>query len=173
MGDFRRDVDVREAVAGDAAAIRDVHLAAFPTALEADLVERLQRDGDALLSLVADEDGRIVGHIFMSRMTASGEGRDYRAVGLAPVAVLPERQKAGIGGRLIRAALAAMAAQGEELVFVLGEPVYYRRFGFDPAAAAPFASPYAGPYFMALALNGAALPRAGRADYAAAFAGLE
>ena len=166
-------VEIRVATAGESAAVRAVHVAAFPTAQEADLVERLERDGDAVLSLVAAEGEVIVGHILMSRMTADGDGRAYRAVGMAPVAILPDRQNEGIGGMLVRAAVGRMRDQSEELVFLVGEPDYYRRFGFAAATAAPFASGYSGPYFMALALNGAEPPAAGRADYAPAFAGLE
>ena len=166
-------VEIRDADPADAAAVRAVHLAAFPDATEADLVERLQRDGDAVLSLVAEEEERVVGHILISRMTAEADGRSFRAVGLAPVAVLPEHLRRGIGGRLIRHALERLAAEGEEIVFLVGEPDYYRRFGFETATAAPFASPYAGSYFMALILNEGPLPRSGRADYAAAFSDFE
>jgi putative acetyltransferase len=166
-------IAIRGATAGDSASIRAVHVAAFPTAAEAALVEQLERDGDAVLSLVALEDERIVGHILMSRMTAEGDGRPLRAVGLAPVAVLPERQGQGIGSRLVRAAVERMREAGEALVFLVGEPAYYRRFGFEASTAAPFASPYAGRHFLALSLDGAAVPSAGRADYAPGFAGLE
>ena len=126
-----------------------------------------------MLSLVAVEGNRVVGHVLTSRMTAEGDGRTFRAVGLAPVAVLPGRQTAGIGSRLIRDALERLRARGEELVFVVGEPGFYRRFGFAAETAAPFASPYAGRYFMALVLGQMEMPTAGRAEYAAAFAGLE
>ena len=166
-------VEVRACVPGDDQAVRAVHLGAFPTAVEADLVEQLQRDGEVVLSLVATEEECVVGHVLISRMTAEGDGRAYRAVGLAPIAVLPERQRSGVGAQLIREAVTRLREQGEDLVFLVGEPNYYRRFGFDPATAAPFASPYAGPYFMALALNDAALPATGRAEYAPAFADLE
>jgi putative acetyltransferase len=166
-------VGIRDALSADAAAIRAVHLAAFPDATEADLVEQLHRDGDTVLSLVAEQHGRIAGHVLISRMTADGDGRSFRAVGLAPVAVLPEVQRQGLGSRLIDAAIERLRASGEEIVFLVGEPEYYRRFGFATATAAPFASPYAGDYFMALMLSEGELPRAGRADYAPAFAGLE
>ena len=162
---------VRSAGPYDAAAIRAVHLSAFPTPLEGDLVEALQRDGDAVVSLVSEQQDRVVGHVLLSRMLVSGEGRYYRAVGLGPVAVLPEAQRQGIGGALIRAALDEAKAAEEELVFVLGEPAYYRRFGFSAECALPFSSPYAGSYFMALRLrDDVPLPRSGTADYAAAFA---
>ena len=166
-------IEIRSTGPGDAAAIRDVHLAAFPDPAEADLVEQLDRDGDVVLSLVALEQGRIVGHVLISRMKVEGDGRAFRAVGLAPVAVLPPRQTAGIGSRLIRDALERLRALGEELVFLVGEPGFYRRFGFEAATAAPFASPYAGRYFQALALGDEDLPASGRAAYAPAFAAFE
>src|SRR3546814_14909216 len=73
----------------------------------------------------------------------------------------------------MQSAVRAMADKGVEIAFLLGEPEYYRRFGFDPRVAAPFSSPYAGPYFMALALcDGFKLPERGRAEYAEAFARL-
>ena len=164
---------IRPATAADASAIRQVHLAAFPTPAEADLVERLEQDGDSVLSLLAERGGDVVGHVLLSRMRVSGGGRDYRALGLGPVAVLPPFQRAGSGSALIRTALAAATGAGEELVFLVGDPAYYGRFGFAPETAAPFASPYASPYLMALALSGAPLPARGRADYAPAFAELE
>lgn len=166
-------IGVRAAVEADAAAIRAVLLAAFPTPLEADLVEALLRDGDVTASLVAEDAGAVVGHVLTSRMAAEADDRPLRAVGLAPLAVLPGRQLEGIGGTLVRAAIEAARADGEEIVFLLGEPGYYRRFGFSAAAAAPFASPYAGPFFMAILLAERPAPRAGTAAYAPAFSGLE
>ncbi|RLU14803.1 hypothetical protein DMN91_012690 [Ooceraea biroi] len=107
-------------------------------------------------------------------MRVTGDGRVYRALGLGPVGVRPGFQGGGVGRRLIEGALAIARATGEELVFVLGEPDYYGRFGFAPATAAPFASPYAGPYFMAIALKqDLAPPESGDAAYAPAFAALE
>jgi putative acetyltransferase len=112
----------------------------------------------------------IVGHVLLGRMRVSADGRALRALGLAPVGVLPGFQGGGIGGALIEAALGVARATGEEIVFLLGEPDYYDRFGFSAAAAAPFASPYAGPYLMALALRpGFEPPVAGEAAYARAF----
>lgn len=157
---------------GEAEAVRAVHLAAFPTPLEADLVEQLRADGDTEISLVAEQGGWIVGHILMSRMHCEGSERRFRALGLAPVAVHPDQQRNGIGSALIQRALETAWNSGAELVFVLGKPDYYRRFGFTPEAAAPFVSPCAGPYLMARKRAGVALPSKGRADYAPAFAGL-
>ena len=155
----------------DADGIRAVHLAAFPTSAEADLVGRLQDDLSSEISLVAKEGERVVGHVLLSRMEVEGDGRRYRALGLAPVAVLPERQRQGVGCALVEAALKRADAMGEEIVFVLGEPEYYGRFGFSAEAAEPFASPYAGQYFMARSFKGD-LPSSGTAAYAPAFAEL-
>ena len=165
---------IRPAEPRDAAGIRAVHLDAFPTAAEADLVAALDRDGDTVISLVGESRGEIVGHVLLSRMRVTGDGRVYRALGLGPVGVRPVFQGGGVGRRLIEGALAIARATGEELVFVLGEPDYYGRFGFAAATAAPFASPYAGPYFMAIALKqDLAPPESGDAAYAPAFAALE
>ena len=166
-------IGVRAALEADAAAIRAVLFAAFPTPLEADLVEALLRAGDVAASLVAEDAGAVIGHVLMSRMTVEADSRSLRGVGLAPLAVLPERQREGIGGRLVRAALEAARADGEEIAFLLGDPEYYRRFGCSAEAAAPFASPYAGPYFMSCLLAERPAPRTGTAAYAPAFSGLE
>jgi putative acetyltransferase len=148
-------------------------MAAFPTPAEADLVGTLVREGDAVVSLVAERQSEIVGHVLLSRMRVSGDGRRLAALGLAPIGVLPGFQGGGIGSALIEAALAIARATGEELVFLLGEPDYYGRFGFSAATAAPFASPYAGPWFMALALRPDFVPpAAGEAAYARAFSDL-
>jgi putative acetyltransferase len=161
---------IRPETGGDFEAIRAVHLAAFPTSAEADLVTALHDDHDCEISLVAEQGGEIVGHVMLSRMSASAGSRAFRALGLGPVGVLPGAQGSGIGSALIRSALAVAGTLGEELVFVLGEPDYYARFGFSTEAAAPFASPFAGLYFMALWLRpDPAPPVEGSADYAPAF----
>jgi len=164
---------IRDGLDSDAVAIRAVHLGAFPTSAEADLVERLVAEGDAVISLVAEEKGEVVGHILLSRMSVCGDGRDYRALGVAPVGVVARGQGRGHGSALIRAALDRAAALGEEILFLLGSPAYYGRFGFRAEAAAAFASPYAGSHLMALRLHDVPLPISGRADYAPAFAALE
>ena len=160
---------LRPAEPRDAAAIRAVHLAAFPTAAEAELVARVEQDKDAVVSLVSTLEGVVIGHVLLSRMRVSGDGRDYRGLCLGPVAVLPPFQRDGCGSALIRGALAIDSATGEEFVFVLGDPEYYSRFGFAAEAAAPFASAYSGPYLLALRLREAAPPRRGRAEYPSAF----
>jgi len=161
-------MDIRGETEPDRAAIRRVETAAFPTAAEADLVDRLRADGDLRLSLVAAEGEEIVGHVAFSVMTAP-----FRALGLAPVAVSPERQTQGIGSALIREGLRRVAAEGWEGVFVLGDPAYYERFGFDVGLASGFRCRYAGAHFMAEALGGALPVLTGEVDYAPAFAALD
>lgn len=160
--------DIRPEETADYQAIRRIHVAAFPTPVEADLVERLRADGDLVLSLVAVMDGKVIGHVALSRMSAP-----FRALGLAPVAVDAGERRRGIGELLIRDAL-NRARQGDwDAIFVLGDPAYYQRFGFNGQAAEGFASPYAGPYLMALPLAAGGMPaNSGEISYAPAFAAL-
>ena len=157
---------IRDEAASDRDPIRALHLCSFPTADEADLVERLREDGDVVFSLVAEVADCLTGHVLFSRMSAP-----FPALGLAPVAVFPEWRGQGMAARLIEAGLAAAAADWDA-VFVLGEPAYYGRFGFDVPAARGFQSPYAGPHFMARALKPQLPATSGRVGYAKAFVAL-
>ena len=137
---------------------------------EAELVRMLRADGDVMVSLVAERDGVVAGHVLFSRMDVEADGAPLSAAGLAPVAVKPGLQGQGIGDALIRAGLDRLREQGAAISFVLGHEAYYPRFGYSPELAARFASPFAGPHFMAMMLDsGAAWPLGGRADYAPAF----
>jgi len=157
-------VTVRPEQAGDIEAIDDVVIRAFGREDEARLVDRLRRDGDATISLVAVAGDAIVGHVLLSPMSAP-----FRALGLAPVSVAPKHQRQGVGAALIDAAV-AQARQGAWVaIFVLGDPIYYGRFGFRPDLAAGFSSPYPGPHFMVLPLTGVLPVASGKVSYAAAF----
>lgn len=155
---------------GDAPAIREVLLAAFPTAEEADLVEALRDDDGAWserLSIVALEDGMIVAHALLTRAFVGPDP----VLALAPCATEPARQRRGAGSAAIRTALAAAREQGENAVIVLGHPEYYPRFGFMPASAAGITAPFEAPEdaFLVLALDPARpLPR-GEIRYPVAF----
>jgi putative acetyltransferase len=164
---------VRLEQAGDAAAVRAVLADAFGGPAEADLVDRLRTNDDLVLALVAEVDDRgVVGHIGFPRLTVGAPGGGSApAVGLAPLAVTIDLWNRGIGGALVRRGLALLAERGEQLVFVLGDPAYYGRFGFHAAAAASFVSPYSGPHFMALRLAQTA-PSDGTVRYPSAFAEL-
>jgi len=159
---------IRDEEPGDRSAVRAVVTAAFGQPAEADLVDRLRRNGDDAIALVAVDDGAVVGQALFSPMKAP-----FRTLALAPVAVTPPRQRQGIGRRLIRAGLERAARDGWQAVVVLGDPEYYRRFGFDPEPARGFTSPYAGPHLMILSLAGPLPATAGRLDHAPAFAALE
>ena len=159
---------IRDAKPADHEPIVQLVTAAFGRPDEARLVERLTTDGDTVLSLVAVEKGMILGHVLLSRMTAP-----IRALGLGPVAITPARQRSGVGRQLIAEAIERATAQGWQAMFVLGEPAYYGRFGFDAAQAEGYASPYAGPYLMVLPLGGPLAATTGPIDYAPAFADVD
>ncbi|MBM6596214.1 GNAT family N-acetyltransferase [Microvirga pudoricolor] len=158
---------VRPEDPADQAAIQALHRAAFGQEAEADLVDRLRLDQDLVLSLVAGRD-RILGHIAFSRMVL--DSPMIRVSALAPVSVLPEAQHQGIGSALIRDGLSRLAAMGEDMVVVLGEPAFYGRFGFAAEAVRDLRTPYDGPYLQGLSLSGRAV--IGPARYPGAFAGL-
>lgn len=153
----------------DGIAIDSVHKAAFESETEANLVHSLFEGGGIVLSLVAECDERIVGSVIYSRLLIDGENKGANA--LAPIGVLPELQSQGIGSALIRQAHAHLKTARESLVFVLGDPAYYRRFGFSTQAASTFRTPYDGPYQMALAFEEDAV-KSGVVTYPKAFAGL-
>jgi putative acetyltransferase len=162
---------IRPAQPADAAAVRAVHVAAFPTPVEADLVERLTANGNAAVSLVAEDASRVVGHVLFSPVTVDWVGGS--GLGLAPVAVLPDCQGRGIGSALIRAGLDACRQLGVGFVVVLGGPAYYSRFGFAPGSRAGLANEYTtGDEFMALELVPGALPTGGFVRYGPEFAGV-
>jgi putative acetyltransferase len=155
-------VTVRPERPGDADAIRAVHGAAFPSDAEARLVDRLRAAGRTRVSLVAEVDGVVVGHIVFSPVSVVGPAACGPGLGLAPVAVLPSHQGRGIGSALIREGLSACRQEGCAFVVVLGHPGYYPRFGFRPAAAAGLGNEYgADEAFMVLELQPGALPAQG------------
>ncbi|HKX88973.1 MAG TPA: N-acetyltransferase [Sphingopyxis sp.] len=166
---------IRPARAEDDGAIDSVIRAAFGGTEyghqgEAELVRMIDADGDVMVSLVAEQGGDVVGHVLFSRMDVEADGAPLSGAGLAPVSVAPAAQAQGVGDALIRAALDSLREQGVAISFVLGHEGYYPRFGYSPELAARFASPFAGPHFMAMMLDsGAPWPLGGRADYAPAF----
>jgi putative acetyltransferase len=129
----------------DILAIREVHELAFGRPAEADIVDVLRASGKATLSLVAVEDDRIVGHILFSPVTIDAGDRTFPAVGLAPMAVLPEWQRRGIGSQLVETGLLECRNAGYDCVVVLGHPTYYPRFGFVPASRYGLKSEYEAP----------------------------
>ena len=135
---------------------------------EVDLIHWLRQDESWIpaLSLVAEMEGEIVGHVVLTRAYA---GR-AAALGLGPLSVKPDMQRQGVGARLVRTALTRAEAAGETLIALLGDPAYYRRFGFVPARALGIEPPDEewGDYFQALRLRDGATFR-GRFRYAEPF----
>jgi len=127
---------VRDEAPGDTAAVHAIHAAAFPTAAEARVVDLLNVRGKALVSLVAvAADGAIVGHVLFSPVTLDAPTGRVEGAGLAPLAVLQSHQGQGIGSQLAWAGPAACRTRAIRFVVVLGNPRYYRRFGFETASA--------------------------------------
>lgn len=151
-------MDIRPEREADWAGIRRVNELAFGRPAEADLVDALRAAGAVITSLVAEEDGAVVGHILFSPATlashshegqnttptasndapngatAGPSGEPMTIAALGPMAVLPAQQGQGIGSQLVRAGLEACRAAGYRLVIVLGHADYYPRFGFRPSA---------------------------------------
>ena len=143
----------------DIPAIRIVNERAFGGATEADLVDALRRNGKATISLVAEDDGRVVGHILFSPVTIETSDRELVGVGLAPMSVIPERQNQRIGSLLVEEGLRRCREEGHPFVVVLGHPNYYPRFGFVPAGRFGIKSEYdvADEVFMVMELREGAL----------------
>jgi putative acetyltransferase len=165
---------IRPEVPADEAAIRALHVHVFAQEAEAKLVDELRAEGFVTLSLVAVAGVRVIGHVLFSPLEIVSGTEIVQALALAPVGVVPGWQRQGIGSALIREGLSQAARGGERIVIVLGEPGYYRRFGFRPELTAALESPYAGEYFMALELSPGALEGvSGEVRYAAPFERLE
>ncbi|HOJ56069.1 MAG TPA: N-acetyltransferase [Phycisphaerae bacterium] len=178
---------IRLELPNDYPAVHKVNRQAFGRTNEADLVEVLRRN-QACISLVAEREGAIVGHILFSPVSIQPRGRrlfhrsaaetsrpPFRPMGLGPLAVLPAYQRQGIGSELVRAGLDACRENGCGAVVVLGHPDFYPRFGFVPARTFLLSCEYdvPDPVFMALELHRGALGGAGGVvKYAPEFAGV-
>lgn len=160
--------DIRPEAPADFAVITCVHDAAFGGSAEGELVAKLRRSGDLVLSLAAGVNGEIIGHVAFSRLRIS-EGPSVRAISLAPVAVLPAHQRQGIGTALIERGLQVLREAGETLVIVLGDPAYYGRFGFSSTLARQFKSPWQGDAFQAVWLANPVSDCGGVVHYPEAF----
>jgi putative acetyltransferase len=151
---------------GDQDAISSVVRLAFGREDEARLVDRLRDGGWSRVSLIAEQDGQVVGHVLFSDLRIVSDAGTTASLALAPMAVLPDFQSSGIGTRLIEDALRLCRQQGHAIVIVLGHQHYYPRFGFSADLAKPLESPYAGDSFMALELVPGALAGVrGRVEY--------
>ena len=148
---------VRPELEGDRQAIAELHHYVFGGDFEGGLIERLRDERRVELSLVAIIGGQVVGHLLFSDVDVEVDGRKVKALALAPMAVVPPRQRQGIGMRLIEESLIRLRSGRYEALIVVGHPDYYPRFGFSAELARKLESPYAGEAFMALELKEGAL----------------
>ncbi|MET9611282.1 GNAT family N-acetyltransferase [Kitasatospora indigofera] len=137
-------VEIRPETTGDHPGVHTLHTRAFGddgrvSRLVAEL--RAADTGPAALSFVAVLDGAVAGHVMLSGCRLDAPRRIVDVLSLSPLGVLPEHQGRGIGTRLVRHALAAAEEAGTPLVFLEGDPGYYRTRGFEPATPAGFRSP--------------------------------
>ena len=150
-------LEIREEASADRDAAGEANRLAFGGDDEAMLVDALRAGGYLRVSLVAEDQGRVVGHIVFSDLPVVTAGTTVETLALAPMAVLPEFQRRGIGSALVREGLDLCRRRGHRIVVVLGHPGFYPRFGFSTDLAVPLASPFAGDSFMALELTPGAL----------------
>ena len=152
-------VTIRPEETKDYPTVRKVNELAFEDSTEASLVEALRSEADPYISLVAVENGEVIGHIFFSPVSIENPGETGLALGLAPMAVKPFHQRQGVGSLLVTQGLKEGERLGAEIVVVLGHRNYYPRFGFRPAAEVGLACEYdvAPEEFMTLELKEGAL----------------
>jgi putative acetyltransferase len=150
----------------DREAIYRVHSLAFGQEEEARLVNALRDEGHARIGIVAEMAGEVVGHILFSRLPIVTADGVVESLALAPLAVLPEHQRHGIGSELVRQGLAACRSRGHRIVVVLGHTGFYPRFGFSSRLAESLANPFGRESFMAAELvPGALAGVVGRVEY--------
>ncbi len=127
------NIKIRKETTEDTNGIYHLNCEAFETDSEAKIVDALRSSNNLILSLVAVVDEKVIGHIAYSPMVFDDPDSSVKAVALAPMAVHPDMQNKGIGSKLIRESLKELKTQDLDLVFLIGHPEYYPRFGFKPA----------------------------------------
>ena len=160
-------INIRTETTQDVAAVRRVNELAFGQPLEANLVDALRKNARPQISLVATNGEDVVGHIFFSRVTLEPDQPHLSIMGLAPMGVLPDLQRHGIGSQLVRAGLTECDQLGCDAVVVLGHPEFYPRFGFIPASRKGLRCEYPVPddVFMVLELKPNAITAEGLVKY--------
>jgi putative acetyltransferase len=129
-----KHIKIREEIPQDVGAIRGINNQAFGQPQEANIVDKLRANCDRLLSLVALQDEKIIGHILFSPVTIEGNHGFLKGMGLAPMAVLAQFQRQGVGSELVQAGIQSLRKSKCPFIIVLGHPKYYPKFGFEPAS---------------------------------------
>ncbi len=161
---------IRNETPADHAQVDALNREAFGGPYEAGLIARLRHDGLVALSLVAIVDDEVIGHLLLSWLPTTMDGRAVDAAALAPMAVAPRYQTQGVGSKLVHASIDAAHAIDIEAIIVLGHPDFYPRFGFSADLARRIDTPYPGDAFMALELKPGALAGSrGKVTYPDAF----
>jgi putative acetyltransferase len=138
-------INIRSETNRDINGIYHVNEQAFNRKTEADLVDNLRINKAITLSLIAEVEEKIIGHILFSPVIVQPDQSDYNSVTLAPLAVLPAYQHKGIGSQLIRTGLKECRLLGHDFVFLVGHPEYYPRFGFIQAKSKGFECEFEAP----------------------------
>jgi putative acetyltransferase len=148
-------IRIREEQPQDKESVHEVNVSAFRQNVEADLVDKLRENCRDILSLVAVKQNEVVGHILFTPTVIEGQERRVQGMGLAPLAVLPEYQRHGIGSELVRTGTAILKNRHCPFIIVIGHPKFYPRFGFEPANRYAIHSEFKVPdeVFMILVLN--------------------
>ena len=152
------NLTIRTEIGDDKGSIQHVHEQAFGGPAEANLVAALRAGGYLKVSLVATLNDKVVGHILFSPVIIQCAVGSIEIMSLAPLAVLPEFQRKGIGAALVKKGIEACQTTLYSSIVVLGHPAYYTRFGFSPELARPLKSPFGdGDSWMAMELFPGAL----------------
>jgi putative acetyltransferase len=167
-----KGVKIREEISTDFQSVWELNAAAFETEVEANLVNILRESGISYISLVAEQNEKIIGHILFTPVTLEGDDSGIRLAGLAPMAVIPNLQRQGIGSMLVAEGIKHCKSAGFDAIVVLGHPEYYPRFGFVPSVNYNIISEYDVPdeAFMLLELSRGCLKgKQGKIKYHKAF----
>ena len=160
---------IRETLPADFDDISRCILSAFQNDGEVALVRQLRADNDVVIELVAEEAGSIVGHVVVSHLSLN-PNYSLRCGGVAPLSVVPGHQSTGIGSRLMEAVIERSRSVELDALFLLGDPDYYRRFGFE---ITDITSDYPAEFFQVFELTAQCLNNvSARANYANAFSAL-
>lgn len=146
-------ITIRHETPQDYEAIKRVNDLAFEETAPSHIISELRKSGEALWSKVLIKEGDIIGHLMFYKVLLEGR---FIAAGLGPLSILPKFQRQGYGGQLIRDGLAEADPAQHQIIFLLGHPDYYPKFGFSSELGAQYISPWPRPAFMALKLNDAA-----------------